>query len=367
MYYFEKNNLKMNGLYITYNAGSAYEKSHHKGTMHLMEHLICKRLDNMQDEFTKRNIMYNAYTDEMQVVVYFTGLESQLNSDIKTNILKLLTDGVFVSENEFEKEKNIVIQEYYNHFNDLVYGSISNVLRKKYNVFNTIGDIDDIINFSYEEAKEVFNIYFKQPSNIIEVGRKKTDFSYIEYNDVPISNKRIKFGKYYNKEELLPITDTNSTIVITAKKCISKKDYPIMRILNDILSDGLNSPLYQELREKRGLIYCIFPFNIKSVNDTIFTYVVMTTKENVDNVIGLITDILTNLDKFITPQRFNDIINNNIISLEEKKIFRYEYPLSLNKNLPTLFKNKKQFKKITIDNIISVGKKYFNNIDINVF
>ena len=62
MHYFEKNNLKMNGFYIVYNAGSIYEENGKAGTMHLMEHLICKQLDDMQNEFTKRCINFNAYT-----------------------------------------------------------------------------------------------------------------------------------------------------------------------------------------------------------------------------------------------------------------------------------------------------------------
>lgn len=367
MHYFEKNSLKMNGLYIVYNAGSMYESDNHKGIMHLMEHLICKRLDDMQDEFTKRNIEFNAYTDEMQVVVHLTGLKSQLNSDLKIEVLKKMTDGVFVSEDDFNKEKNIVIQEYYNSFNDIFIGSVSNNLRKKFNNYNVIGESGDIIDFTFNDALTVFNTYFKNPSNIIEVGREKTDFSFVIYNNIPLTTKRIKYGCYDNKEEVLPLTETNSTIIVTAKKCVTKRDYPIMRILNEIISDGLNSPLYQELREKRGLVYGIYPYNIKCVNDSIFMHIVMTTKENVEEVINLIEEVLTNLDKFVSIDRFTDIINSNIIRLEEKSLFRYDYPVSLYKNLPTVFQNKKRLEKLTMDEVIAVGKKYFNDLDIEIY
>ena len=93
MHFFEKNTLKMSGLYIVYNAGSIYEKLGQTGTMHLMEHLICKSFDDMQDELTSRNVEYNAYTCEEIVVVHFTGLNTQLNSDLKTRLVKRLTNG----------------------------------------------------------------------------------------------------------------------------------------------------------------------------------------------------------------------------------------------------------------------------------
>ncbi len=364
MHYFEKNNLKMNGLYIVYNAGSMYEDNSKSGTMHLMEHLICKQLDDMQDEFTQRCVEFNAYTDEEHVVVLLRGINTQLNSDLKVRVVKRLTNGVFANEDDFNKEKQIVLQEYYNYFNDITFGYMANYLRKKFNNFSVIGYAEDINNYTYNDAIKVFNNYFKQPSYIIEVGKEKTDFSFVEYNNIPLCGKRVKYGNYENSEEVVPESETNSVVLATPKTPISKKDYPIFWILNTILCDGLNSPLYQELREKRGLIYGIMPSNLTCVNDTIFMYSAMTTKENAAEVARIIREILSNLDKYVDENRFYDVINSCLIQTEIDNIFRYKKPKSLSKNLPSTFKNKKQFENVTLQDVINVGKKYFNNIEI---
>lgn len=364
MHYFEKNNLKMNGFYIVYNAGSIYEDKGKAGTMHLMEHLICKQLDDMQDEFTKRCINFNAYTNEQHVVVHLTGLNTQLNSDIKLKVIEKLTNGVFADVNDFNKEKEIVLQEYYNYFNDILAGNIANYLRTKFNNFSIIGTAEDISNFTYEEALSVFNTYFKNPSHVIEVGKEKTNLSHVTFNDIQISKKLHKFKNYDNKLEIVPNSDTNSIVIVTSKKTISKKDYPVFAILNDILADGLNSPLYQELREKRGLIYGIFPCIFTCTNDSIFMYSAMTTKENATQVIQIITNILSNLKNYITEDRFNHVINNHVINLEINNIFNYKKPKNLYKNLPSNFKYKKQLLNVTIDDVINIGNKYFNNLDI---
>lgn len=366
MHYFEKNSLKMNGLYVVYNAGSIYEKLGQTGTMHLMEHLICKSFDDMQDELTNRNINFNAYTCEEIVVVFFTGLNTQLNSDVKTRILQRLTNGTFVNEENFNKEKEIVLQEYYNYFNDIAFGNITNNLRVKYNTNTVIGSAEDIAGFTYEDAQNIFDKFFKSPSSIVEVGKEKTDFSFVEYNDMEISKKRLKYGNYKNTIEALPTTDTNSVVVALSKKPISKKDYPYMLVLSAILSDGLNSPLYQELREKRGLIYSVYPVKVNYVTESLFMYVSQTTKDNANAVADIITDVLTNLDKYVTQDRFNDVINNCIIQLDINKIFQYEHPVNLKRNRLSSFATKKQFENLTLNKVIEIGKKYFSNLDIEV-
>ena len=366
MYFFEKNNLKMSGLYLVYNAGSVYESDGQSGTMHLMEHLMCKSFDDMQDELTKRNVDWNAYTSEEIVVVHFTGLYTELNSDLKTRLVKRLTNGEFTNEDEFNKEKGIVLQEYYNYFNDIAYGSVTNYLRKKYNTYSVIGNAEDINNFTYTDALNVFNKFFKCPTNIIEVGRESTDFSFVEYNNIEYSNKTFKFGNYNLPNEIVPESETNSVVISTTKKCISKKDYPYIKVLNKILVSGLNSPLYQELREKRGLIYAVMPYCMSCVNESIWSYMAMTTKDNADEVAKIMQDVLNNLSEYITESRFTDVINNSIIQMEINNIFRYEHPKALSTGLPSAFKTKKQYEKLTLDKLIAVGKKYFSNVDIEI-
>ena len=90
----------------------------------------------------------------------------------------------------------------------------------------------------------------------------------------------------------------------------------------------------------------------------------MTTKENAAQVLQIITDILSNLKNYITEDRFNHVINNHVINLEINNIFNYKKPKNLYKNLPSKFKFKKQLLNVTIDDVINIGNKYFNNMDV---
>ena len=355
MHIFEKNKLKMNGLYIVYNAGAKYEDIHQLGTMHLMEHMICKRLDNLQDEFTNRNIVFNAYTTQDKVVVFVTGLVSELNADLKTRVVRRLTDGVFADEDSFIRERSVVLQEYYNYFDDTVYGNILNYTRQKFNDFSVIGEAECIRNFSYDDALQIFDKYFKKPSEIIEVGKEKTDFSFVKYNGIEQFEKKLKFKNYKNKLEIIPESVNNSTVFLHTKKQVSKRDYPYILILNTILTHGLNSVLYQELREKRGLVYGVGPYD----NLQVFSMYAITDSDNAQEVSDVMNDVIHNLDKYITQERFNDVINCNKIQLEIDKLFAYKHPKMLNRDLPSKFSSIKKFNKVTLEDVLNVGKKYF--------
>ena len=61
---------------------------------------------------------------------------------------------------------------------------------------------------------------------------------------------------------------------------------------------------------------------------------------------------------------FNQVINNHVINLEINNIFNYKKPKNIYKNLPSKFKTKKQLLNVTFNDIINIGNKYFNNLDV---
>ena len=150
-------------------------------------------------------------------------------------------------------------------------------------------------------------------------------------------------------------------------RSISKKDFPIFGILIDILSAGLNSVLYLELREKRGLIYNISSMCSPCVNDTIFIYSITTTPNNITEVTHLLSDIFTNIEKYITESRFNDILNCLSIQMDINKLYKVSHPKHLNINLPSPINSKQKLKSIKLKDIINIAKKYFSDINISVF
>lgn len=359
MYIYEKKSLKMTSLNVVFDAGSLYEAEGKKGTMHLMEHLACKTFEDMRSLFTAKGITWNAYTSDEKVVFWLQGLDSQLTPEIKREYVTKLLGGLEgMSRESFENEKKTVIEEYNDVFNDPERGVLENFMREKFDYFGPIGRRADIEAFTYEDALKTKKEVFTKPVRIIEVGPTKTDFSDIEYNEERAEYKELKYKKKYdNDKENVPESD-KTLVVAYSKKLVKKSEFTPMTIALSMLGKGLESPLYQEIREKRGLSYysraCVDTFIDKSL-PTMFAY---TVKERGDELVDVYKDFISNVDKYLTKERYEEIVSMFTIAKEKRKIFRFENVDDLvRKNEVQLAKN---VAKVPFEKVVEVAKKYIN-------
>ena len=260
-----------------------------------------------------------------------------------------------------KKEKAVVIQEYMDNFNDPVSGKFLNWMRTHYGDYGPIGEISCIQNFTLEDVKKTYKEMLSKPARIIEVGPTSTDLSdmNIEYAEELIRQPRkIKYKKDYKliQQEVLPMD--KSTFLVHSKKLVSKSDYPFMNVAVAMISDGLNSPLTQEIRVKRGLSYFSHGMIDHIWNDSILTFESCTTKENEEELTNVYNDLLNNVDKYLTKERYDMVMSMAQCEKEEMKLFRFAHVNDLiNKGLPQMPNN---LSKITFEKVKEVAKKYIN-------
>lgn len=317
-----QNPTELSGFYIVYRGSTLNEKDGIYGISHLMEHLMAKNFDHLMDEFDQHGISWNAYTSRDNVVFHFTGLEEKLNMyrDTLLNLLKKFK----VTEAEFENERNIVIEEYKDSFNDQISYHYHNLQRKLFNDYNPIGKLQDLQKLTYQDCLDYFEKQFKYPSYVINVSKDK------------IYKKEIQFAgdedKYYTPIKYLKNDDfiyqpsnqfnDKSSIIYTSD--VIRDDFGMFKFLSNMLGHGLNSPLYKELREKRGLVYFVISMLDKMTdNSGVVVFASLTSNDNVNEYMTTMDEILKSPDKYLTQKRFN-IIKDFYYSLYKKKaINRY--------------------------------------------
>lgn len=364
MQIYKKNKVKMSGLYLVFNTGSMYEEKGRFGTFHLMEHLVCKTFDDLRDEFTKRGITYNAYTSDELVVFWFNGLTKQLTKELKEDLVKRITQNIsVVTEESFMKEKMVVLQEYEDSFTDPMGGHFLNIIRSRFNNYLPIGKRSDIESFSFEEMKETFNNFFTKPAMIIEIGGEKSDLSFVEFDKKPRTKRRLKYKNYSAEIANVPCVEGVNFVYFLPQMAVSKKDFSNLYVAKLMLTDGLNSPLYQELREKRGLIYGIYSMLEPCVNDSIFYTCFQTMTSNVEEAQKVYGEIMNNLDIVLTKERFNDIVEMLRNKFEEENIYPHKYAEKYIKGLPSTQLNSKTLENITFEDVVEVAKKYLLNYE----
>jgi len=324
-YIYKKDRLKMTSLTIVFDAGSNLEPAGKKGTMHLMEHLICKTFKDMYPMFTQKSIDWNAYTSEERILVYFEGLASILTSDIKIEIVKKLTGGIAcVTEDEFETEKNVVLQEYMDTIVDTTNVCELNILRKYWNYYGIIGCEEDIKNFTYQDVLDTYEKYFRNPIKIVEVGPDKTPELAGFCVDNKLKHKKFSFGKY--KNELIPIGELLKVpVYMMSEKVVVPADYPCLKVGLKMLTEGLESPYYNELRVKRGLSYYTIGSIDKNVMSGIMSIAACTTIDRADELADVMCNLTDQLYNHLTEERYAQIMENMKIKKEKEKILKYMY------------------------------------------
>jgi len=230
---------------------------------------MCKSFEDMQPKLKSLGIDWNAYTSANRVVFYWEGLSENLEL-VMDELHERLTNGKLLwSEEKFTNELSTVIQEYKDTFNSQSNGAYTNSLRRFYNHAGAIGILSDIESCTFTDSIKHAE-FFRIPSMIVQSGMSKQlsyDYEFIRRDPMPL-----KFCESSDLPiEKIPVEDKTNIALIGTK--IFPKDKLVLGYLTTYcLSSGLESPLYQEIRDKRGLAYGVGCFVLGScVSGTTYT------------------------------------------------------------------------------------------------
>lgn|SRR5574344_186401 len=319
MQVYEHNEMGINSLSVVYWAGSLYEKAGQRGTRHLMEHLTSYLLDDMMDEFSAKGIFHNAYTSSTLVVFEFGGISEYMNADMRRRIVEHITGNFHMDDVRFSTEKQVVLEEYGDTFSDPLSGSLYNALRKEYGYAGPIGVRKDVEAFTYDAAVRTHADVFSRPVKIIEVGDSEGSYPSVTYSEGTLPEKVVPGSESIPSENC---DRQKSNLIGLSTTLVSKEDAPALNVAMLMLSDGLKSPLYHEIREKRGLSYYQF-MNDQAFGDTASVLLGSCTEKGKEQeLLNVYSDVLGNLDAYMTQDRY-DIIHTQVYAKEkERGIFR---------------------------------------------
>jgi predicted Zn-dependent peptidase len=342
----------LSGFYVVYNGSTNLEKKGIYGISHLMEHLVCKALDPYQDEMDRLGIDSNAYTSKNEIVFHLTGLDESL-SKWRNKYVELLQN-FDISKKEFENERMIVLQEYQDSFNEQTQNHWLNLDRKLMNSYGAIGLKDDLQNLTYLDCLNYFEKQYMSPSKIINVSKNIEFGADIEFmnNEIDIVHKLGNYDTIIDRN-----TEYKDKVSLILSSDIIEEDFAIINFVNLMLTYGLNSPFYQEIREKRGLVYYIGAYLSRMNKQGLNYFYTATTAENVDKICEIIFTIFDDIEKFLTKERFDTVKEALKIKYKKNDINRYS-------NVDKYISDKEWSVSDIIDDlsyiqVLKVAKKYF--------
>lgn len=315
-----KSTTGMSALHFVYYGSTNFEKDGTRGISHLMEHLVCSKFSDLEDDFEKDCIEWNAYTDDNQIVFYFKGLEECL-SKYRDKIIKRMYKPLKVTKKMLEEEKSIVLQELDENFKDISVTHYCLFFRRYYDHFSAFGSHSDIKNFTVDMCNDYYKQQYDIPDKIISQSKDfvlELDSNKYGFAERKHQKKKLKLKKKVSMKEIELYkkafgSDIKNIFMI---KEISKKDMPVARIIAQCFDGSLNSPLMSEVREKRGLVYGI-SFDCDVICGNYFMMLnTVTSAKNEEAVLTTIDDVFKNYSQYITEERLGIVTHSQKIAIK---------------------------------------------------
>ena len=314
-----KSQTDLSGFYVVYEGSTNLEKKGWYGISHLMEHLMCKNFDHLQEDFDRDGIEWNAYTSSNEIVFYLTGLEEKVNK-WKGEFMDLL-GGFNVKKAEFENERNIVLEEYMDSFNEQTQCHILNLSRKLFGDFDPIGLKEDLENLKFMDCLNYFELQYAKPTKIINVSKKDYKNATLDFAERSII-KSLEYGDHKVPLELNNDWKDKTSVAILSP--VINEDFAYVHFINAMLSLGLKSPLYQEVREKRGLVYYVHCYQSRMNQQGLNSISTQTSNRNFNAVVDAIEGVIKNPKKYLTKDRFNLVKDYYGVRMKKDEILRYK-------------------------------------------
>lgn len=322
----ELKNVDEFSVYIVANVGSSDEKSDEHGLSHFLEHMMFKGTNTRNNveivkDLEKLGSSINAYTTK-DYTAYTVKALTEYQSDVLDIFFDMFTDPIFKNE-EFEKEKNVIIEEI-NMYKDnvvsrLFINSNNDMIKGQYN-HEILGEIDDIKNFNVDKLRQYYlNNYTKDNLTIYVVGNFSINIlnDKIEKYFSKINSKRKE--KVEKKVEFIEgkniyVEDNNQVNILLSYNLdnLNETEKINLTALNYLLSSGLSSKLFIKMREELALAYSIYSYVENLDNHYIFRVYIGINKDKYLEAINGFENILEEIIKENISDEEIKFVKNNL-------------------------------------------------------
>lgn len=299
--------------------GTRHEDPAENGVAHMVEHMLFKGTKTrgplqIAEEIETVGGSMNAYTSREITSYHVHMLKDDV--DLGMEILADMYLNSTLPQEEIERERQVIVQEIgmsndtpddlvFDHYFETAYpdqsmgapilGRVHNIERmtremlegyieKFYTPGHTVISAAGAIDHDRFVAK-VENLMAHMPS-----GRPKTE--------KPAA---------YKGGEMRVRRDLEQAHIILGFQGLNRFDpeYYAAQALSTLLGGGMSSRLFQEIREKRGLVYSIFSFHSGYQDDGLFGVYAGTGPENLAEIIPVICDELLKTDSDVRESELN--------------------------------------------------------------
>ncbi len=270
------------GAYVA--SGTRNETAAENGVSHFLEHMAFKGTERrsaaqIAEEIEAVGGHINAYTAREQTAFYVKVLkeDTALGADI---IGDILSHSTFDPE-ELERERGVIVQEIgqardtpddivFDHFQEVAYPS--QPMGRP-----TLGTEDSIRSMPRTMLTEYMRRHYTTANTTIAAAgnlrhEQMLDLVQLHFADLPTAPVAAPDPGIYRGGEMREARDLDQVHIVLGFPSVAYADpdfYPVM-MLSTLLGGGMSSRLFQEVREKRGLVYSVYSFTAPAMDGGLF-------------------------------------------------------------------------------------------------
>lgn len=316
--------------------GSNNEDDETNGLSHFIEHMLFKGTSNRKANEIAEDIdniggQINAFTGKECTCFYVKVLDESINDAV--DVLSDMFFNSLFEQEEIDKEISVVIEEikmYEDSPEDIVHDKLTEIIFDKSPMaYNILGTEENLKTFNTVKVLEYMKKNYSPHNTVVAVAG-----SFDEEKLVDLIKS--KFGHWQNENVSHFVSDGNyerrvvgihkdleQLHISIGNKTIGRHDpnyYPLL-VLNNILGGTMSSRIFQEVREKRGLVYSIYSFVSNYTNSGIFSIYAGMSYDQVEEALRTVFREMTSMKNGnITAEEFKrakqQIKGNYILGLE---------------------------------------------------
>ena len=297
--------------------GSAMEVQSKRGVSHLVEHMLFKGTATR----TARDIAeamdgvggnLNAFTDKESTCYYAKVIDRHIPLAIDV-LADMFLHSTF-DASEFAKEQNVVLEEikmYDDSPDELVHDLFLQTMWSGSNLGEpTIGFSDTVLALTPDALREHMKRHYAPDSVVVAAAGNVDHDAFVDLVRERFrgfsghSEARTPEAPVATPAQLVRQKDSEQAYVVLGAPGISAVDERryALGVLDTLLGGGMSSRLFQEIREKRGLVYTVYSFQAAYRRAGLFGVYAGTSAQHVQSCIDVTREQFAQLrDTLVTP------------------------------------------------------------------
>ncbi len=305
------------GAYI--GAGTRHETAAENGVAHFLEHMAFKGTKNrnavdIAEAIENVGGHINAYTSREQTAYYVKLLKEDLGLGVDI-IGDILCHSSFDAD-ELERERGVILQEIgqaNDTPDDIVFDHFQSAAYPAQPMGRPVLGTESIIRNMKREALPGFMRQHYTPENMVVAAcgnlqhDQVVDLVARHFADLPNAEQEMPMPADYTGGEFREIRELDQAHIVLGFSApgYGEPDYYPAMLLSTLLGGGMSSRLFQEIREKRGLVYSIYSFTAPAADGGLFGIYAGTGESEAAELMPVTLEELGKVQQHVTAAELN--------------------------------------------------------------